>query len=172
MSGITAILPAYNEEISIGSVVLNTRKYVDRVIVVDDGSHDRTLEVAELAGAEVIRHPRNLGKGAALRTGFEAMNGADVIVTIDTDGQNSPADIPKLIEPILWGEADRVNGSCCINSNKKDMPFYRRIGQRVLDAATNLDSGLSVTDSHSGFRAALKASYMFVVSSGGRLLWA
>ncbi len=153
LGGVTAILPAYNEEVSIGSVVLRARKYADRVIVVDDGSHDSTAEVARLAGAEVISHPKNMGKGAALRTGFESLNGSDVVVTIDTDGQHDPADIPKLVEPILRGEADMVNGSRYINGNKKDTPLYRRLGQKVLDTAINLDSGLSVTDSQSGFRA-------------------
>jgi len=79
---VVAILPAFNEETSIGSVVLLTRMYVDRVIVVDDGSSDRTAEVARLAGAEVIRHATNMGKGAALRTGFIAAEDADVMVTI------------------------------------------------------------------------------------------
>ncbi|NPV62182.1 MAG: glycosyltransferase family 2 protein [Methanotrichaceae archaeon] len=153
MTEITAILPAYNEEVSIGSVVLQTKKYADRIIVVDDGSADRTAEVAEMAGAEVIRHPQNRGKGAALKTGFGALNGADVVVTIDTDGQHDPADIPRLVAPILGGEADMVNGSRYLNGNKKDTPLYRRVGQKVLDTATNLESGLNVTDSQSGFRA-------------------
>jgi glycosyltransferase involved in cell wall biosynthesis len=153
LGGITAILPAYNEEVSIGSVVLRAREYADRVIVIDDGSLDRTAEVAELAGAEVIRHPRNRGKGAALKTGFEALNGSDIIVTIDTDGQHDPADIPLLVEPIRTGQADMVNGSRYINGNKKDTPVYRRLGQVILDKVTNLDSGLTVTDSQSGFRA-------------------
>lgn len=153
MSGITAILPAYNEEVAIGSIVLRTKEYVDRIIVVDDGSHDRTAEVAAMAGAEVIRHPENKGKGAALKTGFAAVNSPAAIVTIDTDGQHDPADIPKIVEPILRGEADMVNGSRYINGNKNDTPLYRRLGQMVLDKATNFDSGLSVTDSQSGFRA-------------------
>lgn len=153
MSGITAILPAYNEEISIGSMVLRTKRYVDRIIVIDDGSSDHTADVAELAGAEVIRHISNKGKGAALKTGFESLNGAEVIVTMDTDGQHDPADIPKLVAPILNGEADIVNGSRYINGNKKDTPLYRRIGQVVLDKATNLGSGLNITDTQSGFRA-------------------
>lgn len=152
-NGIAAILPAYNEEVSIGSVVLRTKQYADRVIVIDDGSSDHTAEVAEMAGAEVIRHQKNRGKGAALKTGFESLNGETVIVTIDTDGQHDPADIPKLVEPILNGKADMVNGSRYLNGNKKDTPFYRRIGQRVLDVATNLDSGLNITDTQSGFRA-------------------
>jgi len=153
LTEITAILPAYNEEVSIGSVVLQTKKYADRIIVVDDGSSDRTAEVAEMAGAEVIRHPQNRGKGAALKTGFEALNCTGVVVTIDTDGQHDPADIPRLVAPILQGEADMVNGSRYLNGNKKDTPMYRRVGQKVLDTATNFDAGLSVTDSQSGFRA-------------------
>jgi len=153
MPSITALLPAYNEEISVGSVVLRTRQFADRVIVVDDGSSDRTAEVAALAGAEVLRHDKNQGKGAALKTGFESLNGDSVIVTIDTDGQHDPADIPRLVQPILMGEADMVNGSRYLNGDKKDTPFYRRVGQKVLDTATNFDSGLSVTDSQSGFRA-------------------
>lgn len=123
------------------------------MIVVDDGSSDHTAEVAAMAGAEVIRHPRNRGKGVALKTGFSALNSPMAVVTIDTDGQHDPADIPKLVEPILRGEADLVNGSRYLNGNRKDTPFYRRVGQKVLDTATNLDSGLNVTDSQSGFRA-------------------
>ncbi|HRW31255.1 MULTISPECIES: glycosyltransferase family 2 protein [Methanothrix] len=150
---ITAILPAYNEEVSIGSIVLRTRKFADRVIVVDDGSLDRTAEVAALAGAQVLRHEMNLGKGAALKTGFSLLNGDAVIVTIDTDGQHDPADIPRLVRPILKGEADMVNGSRYLNGNKRDTPIYRRMGQKVLDVATNIGCGLSVTDTQSGFRA-------------------
>lgn len=153
MSKIAALLPAFNEEISIGSVVLQTKRFVDRVIVIDDGSNDRTAEVAKMAGAEVIRHPSNMGKGAALRTGFESLNGETVIVTIDADGQHDPSDIPRIVEPILKGEADMVNGSRYINGNKKDTPFYRRIGQIVLDKATSLNSSLDITDSQSGLRA-------------------
>ncbi len=153
MPSITALLPAYNEEISIGSVVLRTKQYADRVIVIDDGSCDHTAEVASLAGAEVLRHSENQGKGAALKTGFTSLNGDGVIVTIDTDGQHNPADIPRLVAPIFEGVADMVNGSRYLNGNKKDTPLYRRLGQKVLDAATNMDSGLSLTDSQSGFHA-------------------
>jgi glycosyltransferase involved in cell wall biosynthesis len=153
MTTITAIFPAFNEELSIGSVVLRTRKYADRVLVIDDGSTDRTAEIAELAGAEVIKHPANQGKGAALRTGFEAVDSADIIVTLDTDGQHDPAEIPKLIAPIQADDADMVNGSRYIGGNCKNTPAYRRVGQKVLDKATNLGSGLSITDNKSGFRA-------------------
>ncbi len=153
MTHIAVILPAYNEEVAIGSMLLRTKQFADRVIVVDDGSTDRTAEVARLAGFEVIRHPTNMGKGAALRTGFEAAGGADVIVTMDADGQHDPGDIPKLTGAILSGEADVVNGSRYLNGNGKSTPAYRRLGQSVLDKATNLNSGLNITDTQSGFRA-------------------
>jgi glycosyltransferase involved in cell wall biosynthesis len=152
---ITVVLPAYNEEVAIGSIVLLTCKYADSVIVVDDGSSDRTADVARKAGAEVIVHEVNKGKGRALKTGFTAAValGADIIVTMDSDGQHNPADIPKLVEPILKGEADMVNGSRYLNGLDKNTPAYRRVGQTILDEVTNLNSGLHITDSQSGFRA-------------------
>lgn len=150
---ITVILPAYNEEVSIGSIVLLTKNYADNVIVVDDGSSDRTAELARKAGAKVIVHESNKGKGGALKTGFAAAEGADIIVTMDSDGQHNPADIPHLVEPILKGEADMVNGSRYLNGLGKNTPAYRRVGQTILDKATNLNSGLKITDSQSGFRA-------------------
>ncbi|BAW30689.1 dolichyl-phosphate beta-D-mannosyltransferase [Methanosarcina thermophila] len=152
---ITVVLPAYNEEVSIGSIVLLTSQYADNVIVVDDGSSDRTAEVAGKAGAEVVRHETNRGKGAALKTGFTAAAdlGADVIVTMDSDGQHNPAEIPRLVAPILKGEADMVNGSRYLNGLDKNTPAYRRVGQTILDGVTNLNSGLRITDSQSGFRA-------------------
>lgn len=152
---ITVILPAFNEEVSIGSVVLLTRYYADSVIVVDDGSSDRTAEIARKAGAEVIVHEVNKGKGAALKTGFAAADnlGADIIVTMDSDGQHNPAEIPKLVDPIIKGEADMVNGSRYLNGLDKNTPAYRRVGQTILDRVTNLNSGLEITDSQSGFRA-------------------
>lgn len=155
------ILAAYNEEVSIGSVVLLARRYADRVIVVDDGSSDRTAEIAAIAGAEVIVHSPNLGKGMAFKTGFAAAEGADIIVTMDSDGQHNPADIPKLVAPILEGVADMVNGSRYLNGRDTDTPAYRRIGQTILDKATVVNSGIKITDSQSGFRA-FSASIMDV----------
>lgn len=154
-SSIIVVMPAYNEEIAIGSMVLRARKHVDRVLVIDDGSTDRTAEVAELAGAQVIRHPENIGKGAALKTGFDAasQNSTSIIITMDSDGQNDPSEIPRLIEPILKGSADIVNGSRYVNGNGKNTPKYRRMGQSILDKVTNLNSGLHISDTQSGFRA-------------------
>lgn len=153
MPYVTAVIPAYNEETAIGSMVIGTKQYVNQVIVVDDGSTDKTSEIARIAGAEVIKHPENMGKGAALKTGFENIKDADIIVTIDGDGQHHPQDIPKLLKPIIEGEADIVNGSRYLGQEKNGTPIYRRLGQTVLDSATNLGSGLKITDSQSGFRA-------------------
>jgi glycosyltransferase involved in cell wall biosynthesis len=139
--------------VSIGSVVLLARRYADRVIVVDDGSSDRTAEVAANAGAEVVVHSTNQGKGMAFKTGFEIAGSADIIVTMDSDGQHNPSDIPKLVAPILRGEADMVNGSRYLNGCATDTPAYRRIGQIILDRATVMNSGIKITDSQSGFRA-------------------
>jgi len=134
--------------------VLGTRQHVLRVIVVDDGSSDKTAEIAKLAGAEVLMHPNNRGKGAALKTGFQAAKDADIIITLDSDGQHQPREIPRLLEPIIKGEADVVNGSRYLNGNGKETPSYRRVGQNVLDTATNISGkNLDVTDSQSGFRA-------------------
>lgn len=153
MPHITAIVPAYNEELTIGSVVISTSKFVDHVIVVDDGSTDHTAEIAEKAGAEVIKHSQNNGKGAALKTGFNTIINTDIIVTIDGDGQHNPREIPLLIKPIEDGEADLVNGSRYLEKKFKGTPVYRRVGQAVLDKTTNINSGLKITDSQSGFRA-------------------
>jgi glycosyltransferase involved in cell wall biosynthesis len=150
---ITAIIPAFNEEVSIGSVVLTTKKHVDRIIVIDDGSIDKTAEIAQSAGAEVIKHARNMGKGDALKTGFLAVgqNGTGVIITIDADGQHNPDEIPKMVAPILAKEADMVIGSRYLNGN--NIPLYRRFGQKILDRITNINSGIHVTDTQSGFRS-------------------
>jgi len=117
---ITAIIPAYNNEVSIGTQVLITKKYANHVIVVDDGSTDRTVKVAQLAGAEIIQQSMNMGKGAAIKSGFDYVkkNGARVIITLDPMGHNDPDDIPMLIETILKGEMDVVKSSSCVNGKK------------------------------------------------------
>ena len=150
---LAAVIPAYNEQVAIGTMVLNTKLYVDRVIVVDDGSTDKTAEVAVLAGAELVKHETNMGKGKALESGFKAAEGAEIILTIDGDGQHKTSDIPKILKPIIVGEADIVNGSRYISDNEKNTPAYRRLGQNVLDKATNINAQTNITDSQSGLRA-------------------
>ena len=151
---IVAVIPAYNEERFIGSVVLCALKFVSTVIVVDDGSTDRTYEIAEDAGAEVIRHDENLGKGSAINTGFSKARRKNkkAIVLLDGDGQHSPEFIPQLAAPILNGDADMVIGSRHMDL-KNDIPFYRKFGQTVVTYLTNTASGTTVSDSWSGYRA-------------------
>jgi len=153
MTKVAVLLPAYNEEVAIASMILLSSKYADEVIVIDDGSTDRTKEVSELAGATILSHNKNKGKGVALKTGFEYAKDFDIIVTIDADGQHNPSEIPLLLKPILDDEADLVNGSRYINGHETSTPTYRRVGQTVLDKTTNIASGVKITDSQSGFRA-------------------
>lgn len=155
MSKVAVLLPAYNEEVSIASMIILSSQYADEVIVIDDGSSDRTKLVSQQANATVLSHETNKGKGAALKTGFEyaKKNNFDIVVTIDADGQHNPAEIPDVIKPIVEGNADIVNGSRYLNGQDTDTPIYRRVGQTVLDSATNIASGVKLTDTQSGFRA-------------------
>jgi glycosyltransferase involved in cell wall biosynthesis len=170
LSRVLVGIPCYNEEVAIGSLVLRASQYADEVVVIDDGSDDKTVEVARLAGAHVLVHDENLGKGAALRSFFQyAMrSGADVVVIIDGDGQHDPDDIPKLIKPILLDEADVVNGSRYVRGITKDTPRYRRFGQVFLDRVTywGLSDDIAITDTQSGFRAfSMKSIPFFKFSS-------
>jgi len=152
---IAMILPACNEEASIGSLVLLSKLYVDNVIVIDDGSVDRTAEIAKKAGAEVITQGVKKGKGEALKTGFTAASdlGADIIVTMDSDGQHNPIDIPILVTPIIEGNAEMVNGSRYLNDLGKKAFIYRRVGQPLQDTTSQINNSLKITDPQSGFRA-------------------
>jgi glycosyltransferase involved in cell wall biosynthesis len=150
-------IPCYNEEVAIGSLVVRASQYADRVVVLDDGSTDKTAEVARLAGADVLVHSTNSGKGAALRDLFTYATqcGVDILVILDGDGQHNPDDIPKLIRPLMLDEADIVNGSRYLNGHGSETPHYRRFGQVVLDKFTRLglSRDVNVTDTQSGFRA-------------------
>jgi glycosyltransferase involved in cell wall biosynthesis len=154
MSLTIAAMPAYNEERAIAKMVLGSKKYVDKVLVVDDGSSDATAEIAEALGAHVIKHEVNKGYGAALQSCFTAARdlSADRMVIIDSDGQHNPEEIPNLLKPMERG-IDLVIGSRFCNGNGKNVPAYRKIGMRILDTATITAGGINVTDSQSGFRA-------------------
>jgi glycosyltransferase involved in cell wall biosynthesis len=152
--GIYAVMPAVNEELVIGSVILRTKQFVDRVIVVDDGSSDRTAEVARLAGADVIRLDHNTGKAYALLLGLRhARNtGCSVAVMLDADGQHDPSEIPRVAGLVSIGKADLVIGSRFLYKNR-GIPPYRQFGQKTLDLFTNIGAKAKVSDSQSGFRA-------------------
>lgn len=150
---ITAIVPAYNEEKTIGQVLADLKNYVDKIIVVNDGSNDRTAEIAKSLGAEVYHHFLNRGLGASLKTGFEVAKklNAEIVITFDADGQHRAEDIPKLIKPILDGQAEVVIGSRFLKKQK--VPFLRLVYNWLANFITFLFSGLWVTDSQSGLRA-------------------
>ncbi|MCQ6963416.1 glycosyltransferase family 2 protein [Methanolobus chelungpuianus] len=158
---VVAAIPAFNEEIAIGSVIVRARQHVDEVLVIDDGSADSTAQVAELMGATVLRHSQNAGKGMALRTAFEWAidKQVDILVTLDADGQHNPDEIPRIIEPILWKKADIVNGARFLKGHSVKVPRYRRMGQEILTHATNMTADVKLNDSQSGFRAFSKDTF-------------
>src|SRR4030042_4807226 len=112
-------IPAFNEEKTIARVVLEAQRYADAVVVCDDGSSDLTAKIAERLGADVVRHERNLGYGSAIKSLFNRARelGADVLVTLDGDGQHDPGDIPNVVEPIKNGVADIRLGSGFIDKH-------------------------------------------------------
>ena len=148
-----AIIPCRNEETAIGSVILKTKRFVTEVLVIDDGSTDETKNVSKDAGAIVISHRKNRGKGAAIRTGFQYAldNDFDYVVTIDGDGQHDPLEIPKLLDNVMNNGHDVSIGYRVGKST--EMPTWRRVGKRVLDYTTSMGTGGFVTDSQCGFRA-------------------
>jgi glycosyltransferase involved in cell wall biosynthesis len=147
------VIPCFNEEITIGSVILKSKKYSKNVLVVDDGSKDGTSDIARKAGAHVIIHPRNMGKSAAIKTGFQyaLRNKYDYVVTIDGDGQHSPDEIPNILDSVMNNGHDISIGYRV--GDQTEMPKWRKIGKRVLDYGTGLGSGGFITDSQCGFRA-------------------
>ena len=151
---IIACIPAFNEERNIGGVIVRAKRYVDRVVVCDDGSGDLTGAIAEGLGAVVVRHERNRGKGAALNSSFRYVRDLkpDVVVVLDADGQHDPSEIPRLVEPILKGEADMVVGSRYVGGSRVDAPFYRRVGLRLINALSGGSGDSGVSDTQSGFR--------------------
>jgi glycosyltransferase involved in cell wall biosynthesis len=150
---VVAAIPAFNEERTIAKLVLEAQKHVDVVLVCDDGSTDSTAEIAERIGADVIRHDRNLGYGAALKTLFMMARelNADVLVTLDGDGQHDPREIPSLVEPVLENKADIVLGSRFLDK-ENGVPCYRRWGIRLISRLTGAASNHTFLDAQCGFR--------------------
>jgi glycosyltransferase involved in cell wall biosynthesis len=153
-----AIVPARNEEACIAGVLDELRAFDPELhlVVVDDGSLDRTATVAASRGATVLRHPFNLGIGGAVQTGFRYAleEGFDVALRLDGDGQHDPAELPKLLAPLLAGEADIVVGSRFAGDDRSYRPpLARRIGIRLFAAVVSLLVRQRVTDTTSGFQA-------------------
>jgi len=163
-------VPAYNEQRFIGSVVVHLRLLGYDVLVVDDGSSDRTAELAREAGATVERHVENRGKAEAVNTAFRwaRRNAVECLVLMDGDAQHDPQEIERLIAPIVQGDADLVIGSRFLDTSDGSIPPMRRVGQVTMTKLTNLSSGAAVTDSQSGYRAFSRKSIQSLVfaSSG------
>jgi glycosyltransferase involved in cell wall biosynthesis/FixJ family two-component response regulator len=165
-------MPAYNEEGQIAKTIISSRKYADAVLVVDDGSHDATVEIARELKAIVVRHEVNKGYGGALQTIFETARtlGAEELVIIDADGQHNPDEIPLLFGKIREG-LDVAIGSRFIGNMQNSIPAYRKIGMKLFDKLTTVVSGknLTVSDSQSGFRAYGKKAIEIIKISGNSM---
>jgi glycosyltransferase involved in cell wall biosynthesis len=152
-----AIVPAYNEEASVGGVIDEIRALdpVFDVVVVDDGSVDRTSAVAADRGVHVVHLPFNLGIGGAMQTGyrFALEHGYDLAVQIDGDGQHDPRELPKILGPVLDGHADLVVGSRFSGDGAFQSSPVRRIGIRLFASVVSAVVRQRVTDPTSGFRA-------------------
>ncbi len=150
------VIPAHNEEKEILQVLAKTKEFNENIIVVDDGSTDYTASIVAKEGVTLLQHRINLGKGAALKTGcdFAFMNGADVVIVMDADGQHDPGEIPIFLEELKTKEI--------VFSYRKDakvMPFVLRFGNRFINKTLSTLYGVSITDSQSGFRAFTKEAY-------------
>jgi glycosyltransferase involved in cell wall biosynthesis len=149
------VIAAYNEGAMISRVVADVRRAGYPVVVVDDGSRDDTADIAATAGAEVVRHPFNLGQGAALQTGIDhaLARGAGFVVTFDADGQHRVSEIPRLTDALVRERADFALGSRFLGQAAPNLPPLRRLMLQAATLFTRLTTGLEVTDTHNGLRA-------------------
>ena len=153
---IWAVIPAYNEGMNIAGIIKKTKKYVDSVVVVDDGSNDNTREVSEKSKAIVLSHIVNLGKGAALKTGCDYVikRGAKYIITLDADAQHNPEDIPRFIEKL-----DKYDIVFSYRKASRKMPLVLRFGNLFISNVVQFLYGVSLNDTQCGFRAFSRHAY-------------
>ncbi len=146
------LIPAYNEEKNIVNIIRESFQHVQDIFVVDDGSEDRTAILASQAGAHVITHKENMGKGRALLTGFSKIikDDFDAVITMDADGQHLPSEIPKLKAGFERGDSDIIIGERLIN--RRIMPMHRLIANRIGEFFISLAMGARIRDTQSGFR--------------------
>ncbi len=163
------VIAAYNEAEVIGATVTEVLGTFPHVVVVDDGSRDATRAAARKAGAEVLRHPINLGQGAALQTGitYALSRGARYLVTFDADGQHDLADVPVMLEALKREGADVVLGSRFLGRTT-GMPLRRRLLLKAAVIFTNFTAGVRVTDTHNGLRllTAAAAAQLKITQNG------
>lgn len=151
-------IPCFNEEKTIGSVILRAKKYADEILVIDDGSTDKTAEIAKEAGATVMQHGGNKGYGAAIQSCFTYAKDCDfdVLTILDGDGQHDPDQLVSVMQPVLDNKADISIGSRFLDETRVSVPTYRRFGIWMLTRFTNAgikESNHRVADTQSGFRA-------------------
>ena len=147
-------IPAYNEEKNIAKIIVGLKKVADQIIVCDDGSTDSTSIIAESLGAIIIKHPKNLGYGSAIRSIFLKAReiNSEILVTIDSDGQHKIEDVEKVVKPVIDGRADISIGSRFLDKDD-NAPKYRKLGINIITKVTNSSLSEKITDSQSGFRA-------------------
>jgi len=162
------IIPMYNEETNIQTVIYDIKQMVPdaKIVAVDDGSSDRSAEIASQAGAIVISHPFNLGYGAALQTGYKyaLKKGYDRVVQLDADGQHDPSYIPDLLNALKDNQADVVLGSRFMGKCAYKIPFMRKIGMRIFSFIASLIMKQPVTDSTSGYQALNRDILQFYIN--------
>ncbi|MDX1888040.1 glycosyltransferase family 2 protein [Mycolicibacterium sp. 050158] len=149
------VIPAFTEASVIADVVSDVRTVFDHVVCVDDGSRDDTAERAWRAGAHVVRHPVNLGQGAAIQTGVEyarAQPGARVFATFDADGQHRVKDVIRMIDRLVREDLDIVVGTRFAGSVPKTMPTLKRLALPVIAKLSRTSRKLKLTDAHNGLR--------------------
>ncbi len=163
---VTVLIPAYNEEKNINEVIRRTKNAgFTNIVVVDDGSKDKTLDIAQKNGVMVLRHKKNKGKGEALKTGFAFLSDSDCVVVMDADMQFEPEEISKLAEPIKKG-ADFVMGC----RNWKLVPFRHKLGNFIWRTAFNVLFGTKFRDTNCGFIALSKKALKTVKPHGGYII--
>ncbi len=156
------VIAAYNEGRSILSVIKSLKKNgYNNIVVVDDGSKDNTYGVCKKQNVYALRHVINRGQGAALKTGvdFALLQGADIIVTFDADGQHKAGEIKRMTQPIKKGEVDVVLGSRFLDQKSK-VPFFKELTLKAGILFTRIFSGVKLTDTHNGFRALSREAAM------------
>lgn len=155
---LSIIIPVYNEELTIGNIIDRTKVAAEKtglpyeIIVVNDLSYDRSLQVACNRGVRVFTLKEHLGKGYALRAGFNQVRG-DIVVTIDSDGSHWPEELDEVLAPVLTGKADMVIGSRYMNHKRVAARKLNKFGVRIFNYLIQLFTGVAITDSQSGYRA-------------------
>ncbi|WP_148686654.1 glycosyltransferase family 2 protein [Candidatus Nitrosocosmicus hydrocola] len=155
-TNVVICIPAFNEEKNIEEIIMRSKSFATEVIVYDDGSTDKTAEISNKCGAYVISSPRNKGYGKALNILFQTatLKNADIVVTIDSDGQHDPNQIPVILKPLLDNKADIVIGSRFLDKRDSEkVPKYRSFGIKAITKVTQAGCYEKITDAQSGYRA-------------------